>query len=444
MFTFLNLNIFSFRFISGDALKIISKIMNSPFNALTVFTKFMSSPTDALEIISKIVSSPQDVLQFIKNLMDSPENAMDIMNKFINTPAEALRMLNQIFNGPSDASQKDEPSKSATASDTEQDLTMPKSVSIKERTATTATTPAIIKNPISGNSENTLIHSMLNYPSPNEVNGGIMHTPIISPTRAPLSLTTNGNGGGGNYVTPPLSVHATSTESLNITSPIPYHSSPGITSTAASPSTLMAPAHDELPSTSSVNLLSPPSEVDAAAAAEFASEHFDIKNSFLSNASSGFIPGDSLNSLESVLTEVIRIEFQAFNNLPPEPRVKHEHLNTMIDISHGCGNNNMNRVPHYSNINCMSQQQQAMPCQPTVVCSPSTSSYNMSRDLNESELMKLRELKLASEALYLPVDDDLSVLMSDDRIKVRQLNSFPLKLKYVWKLIFKLFHLFCF
>ena len=383
----------------------------------------MSSPTDALEIISKIVSSPQDVLQFIKNLMDSPENAMDIMNKFINTPAEALRMLNQIFNGPSDTSQKNEPSKSATSSDTEQELTMLKSVSNNDRTAATVTTSAIIKNPISGNSENTLIHSMLNYPSPNEVNAGIMQTPIISPTHTPthtpLSLTANGNGDGVNYVTPPLSVHTTSTDSLNITSPISYHSSPGITSTVASPSTLMPSAHDELPSTSSVNLLSPPSEVDAAAAAEFASEHFDIKNSFLSNASSGFMAGDSLNSLESVLTEVIRIEFQAFNNLPPEPRIKHEHLNTMIDISQGSGNDNMNRVPHYSNINCMSQQQQAMPCQPTVVCSPSTSSYNMSRDLNENELMKLRELKLASEALYLPVDDDLSVLMSDDRIKVR-------------------------
>ncbi|TMW52984.1 hypothetical protein DOY81_001932 [Sarcophaga bullata] len=419
----------------GDALKIISKIMNSPFNALTVFTKFMSSPTDALEIISKIVSSPQDVLQFIKNLMDSPENAMDIMNKFINTPAEALRMLNQIFNGPSDDSQKDESSKTITASDTEQDLTMPKNVSDYDKTPTTPTTPAIIKNPISGNSENTLIHSMLNYPSPNEVNGGgIMQTPIISPTHTPthtpLSLTTNGNG-GGNYVTSPLSVHTASTESLNMASPIPYHSSPGITSTSASPSTLVAPAHDELPSTSSVGLLSPPSEVDAAAAAEFASEHFDIKNSFLSSASSGFIPGDSLNSLESVLTEVIRIEFQAFNNLPPEPRVKQENLNTMIDISHGSGNGNMNRISHYSSINCMSQQQETMPCQPTVACSPSTSSYNMSRDLNESELMKLRELKLASEALYLPVDDDLSVLMSDDRIKPEDNNQDPKLLQVI-------------
>lgn len=391
--------------------------MNSPFNALTVFTKFMSSPTDALEIISKIVSSPQDVLQFIKNLMDSPENAMDIMNKFINTPAEALRMLNQIFNGPSDASQKNEQLKT-TNSETEQDLTIPKKVDDNERTSTTSITQTIITNLAKGNSENTLIHSMLNYPSPNEVNGGIIQTTIVSPTHTPshtpLSLITNGND-GANYATPPLSVHAASTESLNMASPIAYHSSPGITSTATSPSTRMATAYDELPSTSSVGLLSPPSEVDAAAAAEFASEHFDIKNSFLSNPSSSFNPGDSLNSLESVLTEVIRIEFQAFNNLPPEPCIKHEHLNTMNDISHS--NNDMNRMPHYPNTNCMSQQQ-SMPCQPAVVCSPSTSSYNMSRDLNENELMKLRELKMASEALYLPVDDDLSVLMSDDRIKV--------------------------
>jgi len=47
------------------------------------------------------------------------------------------------------------------------------------------------------------------------------------------------------------------------------------------------------------------------------------------------------------------------------------------------------------------------------------SSVQMDRELNEAEKMKLRELRLASEALYDPVDEDLSALMmGDDRIKV--------------------------
>ncbi|XP_065371768.1 nuclear hormone receptor HR96 [Calliphora vicina] len=412
----------------GDALKIISKIMNSPFNALTVFTKFMSSPTDALEIISKIVSSPQEVLQFIKNLMDSPENAMDIMNKFINTPAEALRMLNQIFKGHNDGSEhhSEENLELKNVIKSIHDLTTPENLSSNDQS-----TKSIMRNPnvASPANENTLIHSMLNYPSPNDVNSVIMPPAITSPSHAsapvtPLSIDS------GHYVTPPLSVTGPPTESLNMSSPLQYHSSPGISSTG--PSTPLIPAHhDELPSTSSVGLLSPPSEVDAAAAAEFASEHFDIK-SFIQNsfpANSGpYTPGDSLNSLESVLTEVIRIEFQAFNNLPPEPRIKHEHMNSMINLSQSP--EDMGRVPtQYGNVSCMPQQQ-PLQCQPPVVCSPSTS-ISMSRDLNETELMKLRELKMASEALYLPVDDDLSVLMSDDRIKPEDTNQDPKLLQVI-------------
>ncbi|KAM7363883.1 nuclear hormone receptor HR96 [Cochliomyia hominivorax] len=408
----------------GDALKIISKIMNSPFNALTVFTKFMSSPTDALEIISKIVSSPQEVLQFIKNLMDSPENAMDIMNKFINTPAEALRMLNQIFKGHNAEGQLPENLELKNVIKSTQDLAVSQNQNANN-------------NNVSATNENTLIHSMLNYPSPNDVNSVIVTTNLtsLSPSHGsapvtPLSIDS------GNYATPPLTLNGHSPESLNTSSPLHYQSSPGISSTASS-TPLRAQHHDELPSTSSGGLLSPPSEVDAAAAAEFASEHFDIKtfiqNSFPTNSSAPFTSGDSLNSLESVLTEVIRIEFQAFNNLPPEPRIKHEHMNSTINLSQnpneigdGAGGG---RMPQYGNINCMPQQQ-PLQCQPPVICSPSTS-ISMSRDLNETELMKLRELKMASEALYLPVDDDLSVLMSDDRIKPEDTNQDPKLLQVI-------------
>lgn len=386
--------------------------MNSPFNALTVFTKFMSSPTDALEIISKIVSSPQDVLQFIKNLMDSPENAMDIMNKFMNTPAEALRLLNRILNGTNEnAPQKDKATDNTVPGEIQLPAAKSELIINSETRNTLLTLASVAETPTAVTTlsdENTLIHSMLNYPSPNDVNTNILPNITSSAPTTPLSMDS------GHYATPPPS----GTESLGMASPLDYHSSPGITTTTINSSTIVSShPEDQIPSTSTVGYLSPPSEVDAAAAAEFASEHFDIKtfiqNSFPENATGHYTPGDSLNSLESVLTEVIRIEFQAFNNLPPEPRVKQE--NYMMGMQNtGC----MSRIadPYAcAPIGNCTPLQQPLQTQPSV-CSPS--SVSMSRDLNDTELMKLRELKLASEALYLPVDDDLSVLMSDDRIKV--------------------------
>lgn len=372
--------------------------MNSPFNALTVFTKFMSSPTDALEIISKVVSSPQDVLQFIKNLMDSPEDGMDIMNKFINTPAEALRMLNRILNGPSDDTEQ---TGSVVAGEIEKSpMAEPESLPMTEKIDCLATvlTPNsdTISSPLTN--ENTLIHSMLNYPSPNDINSSVL-PPITSPSsNATLSMDSSQYN-----ITPPPS----SAETLNVVaSPLEYHSSPGTTTTSVNSTIISQHQDDQIPSTS--NSLLSPSDVDAAAATEFANEHFDIKtfiqNSFPENATGQYTSGDSLNSLESVLTEVIRIEFQAFNNLPPEPRVKQENFNS---ISCYIPKDNQPFDGTSGHAACIPQQQ---------ICSPS--SVSLSRDLNETELMKLRELKLASEALYLPVDEDLTVLMSDDRIKV--------------------------
>lgn len=80
----------------GDALIIIAKIMNSPYHALTVFTKFMASPNDALEIIAKCVNSPASVLHFLQQLMGTPDNAVDIVNRFMKEPAEAMKILNEL------------------------------------------------------------------------------------------------------------------------------------------------------------------------------------------------------------------------------------------------------------------------------------------------------------------------------------------------------------
>lgn len=333
--------------------------MNSPFNALTVFTKFMSSPTDGLEIISKIVDSPKDVVEFMQNLMRSPENAIDIMNKFMNTPAEALKMLNRIFNGTNTNNTDGHKAMQGTAED----------INVEEH----ETVPSHQYEKQAQNDRvDTVIHSMLHgSPSGNSVS----------------SVNTADTG-----VTSPLSSIASPPNSA----PIDLHY----------PSPKVGHKPDELPGTSgNTNHHSPyiANSLD-----------FDVKAYRTSsyNEDLSMDGSVSINSIESVLSEVIRLEYQAFNGFQGSSSA---HIKD--EIFHAAGG------MHSS---FMGEEQSYGGCKPSnqphlqhqqPICAPS--SVFMERDLNEAEKMKLRELRLASEALYDPVDEDLSALMiNDERIKV--------------------------
>ncbi|XP_030369834.1 nuclear hormone receptor HR96 isoform X2 [Scaptodrosophila lebanonensis] len=342
----------------GDGLKIISKIMNSPFNALTVFTKFMSSPTDGLEIISKIVDSPQDVVEFIKNLMQSPEDGINIMNKFMNTPAEALKMLNRIFNGTNAAADGIKP------------VLGEPPIATHEPQSAQALTERV----------ETVIQTMLNSsPSASSMTPVDPMTPVMA---SPLSSVQSPPSNGA--------------IDLNYQSPI---------STSQSA--------DELPSTSAS---SHPLPYIAN------SPDFDLKTFMQTNYNDEpSLDADlSINSIESVLSEVIRIEYQAFNSLHTS-RIKDEqyHVGGMMHSPYmqngytGCNAINAQHLQHQ---------------QP--ICAPS--SMLMERDLNEAEQMKLRELRIASEALFDPVDEDLSVLMmGDERIKPEDTRHNPKLLQLI-------------
>lgn len=398
-------------------MKIISKIMNSPFDALTVFTKFMSSPTDALEIISKIVSSPQDVVQFIRNLMECPEDALDIMNKFMNTPAEALRIINKIFNTLNPPTRSDELHK----------LLLDATKENKD----TSFQPTQTHTELGGSENgNYLLQSMLNKSpimtqdivnglSPRDQHSMSVNSDLMVESPINIQDMTIRTDTPDHTLSPIQSqtLQLGSTAELNSVSACLENSSQGIsiasTDCSIANHTLQCNSptsihpNIELPSTSA-GLINPTSPTDITAdAADFSSEHFDIKtfiqNSFPDNASGG----DSLNSLESVLSEVIRIEFQAFNNLPLEPRVKQEQF--QYQTNNMTMHNSEQQQCGYSSCNTQLQQQP--------ICSPTNAI--MGRDLNEAEQMKLRELKLASEALYYPMDNDLSLLMmGEDRVKV--------------------------
>uniref|UniRef100_A0A1A9VES3 Nuclear receptor domain-containing protein n=1 Tax=Glossina austeni TaxID=7395 RepID=A0A1A9VES3_GLOAU len=335
----------------GDALKIISKITNCPLSPLTVFTKSMSSPKDVLDIISKVVSSPENVLQFVRNLMNSPENATHIMNKFMNSPAEALSLLNRL---------------------------------LKE--GETLTSPQ----------QQKLLHFQTDHQT-------------VAKTVNSITLDADNNKDltcGQTYIDDPIILKDVHMEQNNFDNTLPL--------TSDSLPTLKS--HNSVASHSNQRVMcgDPPmtTEVDVAAA-EFANEYFDIKT-FAQNSlsdDSAFNFPDNLNSLESVLTEVIRIEYQAFNDLPSKESTKKENVNSP-------GNSNNSQIPQNVIVSPLTLNKNGSSIQHDIKPSQNHRRMSTSHNLNEIEIMKLSELKTASEAyLNLPVDDDLTVLMSNDRIK---------------------------
>ncbi|XP_067616820.1 nuclear hormone receptor HR96 isoform X2 [Eurosta solidaginis] len=426
----------------GDALKIISKIMNSPFDALTVFTKFMSSPTDALEIISKIVSSPQDVVQFIRSLMECPEDALDIMHKFMNTPAEALRIINKIFNKlnpPSDELHK---------------LLIDASKDSKDSTFQAA--QALRMDEIS-EAGNDLLQSILDN-SPIMTPQMTNELPPPNSQQEQQSIFANSNMIEGTHMNIPTTAIGVGTEtsgqSILLSSVNELSISTCLVSSAqamsiSSPSSVdgatqadsiqqynsPASIHHEIefPSTSAALMNTKSARSMTHDNTGYCRDNFDMKT-FLQQSYAENIVGegkDSLNSLESVLSEVIRIEFQAFSNLAPESRVKEEQLQSK--------SNNL-QMPDFEeqrkkacfNV-CNTQIQQPVFAPSNVMCG---------RELNEAEQLKLRELKLASEALYYPMDNDLSILMmGDERMKVKNNMSMshigdePFKTTYISQIL---------
>lgn len=305
----------------GDALKIISKIMNSPFDALTVFTKFMSSPTDALEIISKVVSSPQDVLQFVKQLMDSPGDALDIMTKFMNTPVEALRMINKMvkstnkINDDSDDVVGDGAEGGAGSSSCLADSQLVPEISMSSPIEMVV------------GAEDVIINSMLSTNSCGSNHSASSGSNTAISSQDDYFVLTSGDC--------PLDA-----DSVMVT----------------------ASTDVSLPSDIDTEVAESPGMIQAGESSSTTNDNND---------------GDSKNSLEAVLYEVIQIEYEMANSIPQ-------------------------------------------------ACNP------VSRELNEAEMQKLNELKLANKALYYPVDEDLSSLIMDDsRIKPEEGQQDPQLLKVI-------------
>ncbi|XP_058119034.1 nuclear hormone receptor HR96 [Anopheles coustani] len=343
----------------SDALQILSKIMNSPLDALTVFTQFMSSPTDALQLIGKVISSPGEVLQFMQQLMNQPEDAVQIMKKFMDSPAEALQMINRMMNHSDIVKTIKEAADTSQIDDDDQQrgdiVSIPTESHPPEE---------------SGPNQHQMIRSLIqeSNPMPEQAVGKSSISAAASP-----SSTSNYEPSYGSLLDPLLSSTTTSyTHSHHLAGGIQPASPPSCSTD------MLAEVFSTSTSSTFVGHDSPSPIVPAA----------DELGIFQDIEAKPVLP----NTLESVLMQAIKLEYEGYNSSPigsstgPQAQ-SHHHLQAP-------GNNSI--------------------------------------ELNDAERAKLNELIVANKALYAPVDDDLASLISDDcRIKSNQTQQDPQLLKVI-------------
>lgn len=85
--------------------RIINHLMNTPQEAIIIMEKIINSPKDAIQIISHFINSPGDALKIISKIMNSPFDALTIFTKFMSSPTDALEVITKILRSPNDVLQ---------------------------------------------------------------------------------------------------------------------------------------------------------------------------------------------------------------------------------------------------------------------------------------------------------------------------------------------------
>ncbi|KAH8382425.1 hypothetical protein KR009_003498 [Drosophila setifemur] len=320
-----------------EAISVMEKVISSQKDALRLVSHLIDYPGDALKIISKFMNSPFNALTVFTKFMSSPTDGVEIISKIVDSPADVVEFMQNLMHSPEDA------------------------IDIMNKFMNTpAEALRILNRILSGGPQQTADRK----PLLDKEQAAKIAPPAERVDTVIQSMLSSGS--------PPISPHDATAVDLQ------YHS-PGV---------------EEQPSTSSS---SHPLPYIAN------SPDFDLKTFMQTNYNDEpSLDSDfSINSIESVLSEVIRIEYQAFNS------IQHAASRVKEEMSYLSGNQGQSGC----NASGATQQHLQQP-----ICAPS--SLHMDRELNEAEQSKLRELRLASEALYDPVDEDLSALMmGDDRIK---------------------------
>lgn len=86
-----------------DAIKFISHFINTPGDALKIISKIMNSPFDALTIFTKFMSSPTDALEVITKVIQSPDDVLQFLQQLMRSPEDGLEIMNKFMNAPAEA-----------------------------------------------------------------------------------------------------------------------------------------------------------------------------------------------------------------------------------------------------------------------------------------------------------------------------------------------------
>ncbi|KAJ6637946.1 Nuclear hormone receptor HR96 [Pseudolycoriella hygida] len=88
-----------------DASKFINQLMKTPKEAVDVMTKILSSQKDAMRLIGHLISQPGDALKIISKIMNSPFDALTVFTKFMSSPTDALEIIAKIASSPNEVLQ---------------------------------------------------------------------------------------------------------------------------------------------------------------------------------------------------------------------------------------------------------------------------------------------------------------------------------------------------
>lgn len=312
-----------------DASKLINHLMKTPKEAVEVVTKILSCQKDAMRLIGHLISQPGDALKIISKIMNSPFDALTVFTKFMSSPTDALEIIAKIASSPQECVQ--------------------------------------------------FIQQLMNSP---EDALQIMNKFMNSPAEALKMLNKMVNHSSSVDSTtkckeePPVTIEvedenniATSLQSP-VQSPIANKENPMIKSM------LDTQLND---SPHSATVISPTREED--------------------------------NNDSQEIQEIDKIDS------PESSETLHSILNTMNDFS----------VPQHSSLESVIDEAIKLEYETVNSLAPSTSN---NRELNDAERAKLNELIVANKALYAPLDEDLSGL-DECSIKANQNSQDPQLLKII-------------
>lgn len=297
-----------------DAVDILTKIINSPSEAMILISHLISYPGDALKIISKIMNSPFDALTVFTKFMSSPTDALEIITKIVNSPSDVLQFIQQLMNSPEDAL---EIMNKFIRSPAEALRLINKMVNSKADSTTETCEPN--QQAKDASQSYSMINAVLNgVQSPN--------SPSMpqSPEQINLSTQNETKFGTSTITTPQPDI----SENTEIPTP---------------------------PNSETQNSFSDIAEESAANVSGITQTAPESLKNILEDVEDRPIQP---NSIESVLCEAIKLEYETYNSLPQF-----------------CGE---------------------------------------SRELNEAEQAKLTELIVANKALLHPLDDDLTNIIDED------------------------------